>query len=457
MATKDVVKAQTSAELLSFIINQTPELSQNIDLPVQGQSIKEIGKIIIDNQRYRNAFINTVNLIGATVIKRNAYENPWKVFTEKGELNFGQQIREIILELCNVYDYNEEFNNKENFLKTEVPNVFQYIHEINFQKYYQTSTSDNQLRMAFENEDLFSFVDQTVSMMWTSYQYDCYQISKYMLCRRMCDGTMPSFKIENYDTLTVRQRVAKIKNYSNLMTFMSPNYNPAGVHRATLFENQILIVNTNFQADYETDTLATSFFRNDAEMKAQMALIDGFENFDDARLKKVLKNAYVPFTENEKNYLKNVPCVLIGDDFFMNYYYALDNASETKQTEFFNPTTLENNHFLHVWKVFSTSPFANCAVFTKDDVTVSKVTVNPATVTSSVNQSVQFTANVETTGFANKAVTWKSSNDKVTIDSNGKAQIASDATGSATITATSVFDTSKNGTATLTISAGAGA
>ena len=457
MATKDVVKAQTSAELLSFIINQTPELSQNIDLPVQGQSIKEIGKIIIDNQRYRNAFINTVNLIGATVIKRNAYENPWKVFTEKGELNFGQQIREIILELCNVYDYNEEFNNKENFLKTEVPNVFQYIHEINFQKYYQTSTSDNQLRMAFENEDLFSFVDQAVSMMWTSYQYDCYQISKYMLCRRMCDGTMPSCKIENYDTLTVRQRVAKIKNYSNLMTFMSPNYNPAGVHRSTLFENQILIVNTNFQADYETDTLATSFFRNDAEMKAQMALIDGFENFDDARLKKVLKNAYVPFTENEKNYLKNVPCVLIGDDFFMNYYYALDNASETKQTEFFNPTTLENNHFLHVWKVFSTSPFANCAVFTKDDVTVSKVTVNPATVTSSVNQSVQFTANVETTGFANKAVTWKSSNDKVTIDSNGKAQIASDATGTATITATSVFDTSKNGTATLTISAGAGA
>lgn len=279
MATKDVVKAQTSAELLSFIINQTPELSQNIDLPVQGQSIKEIGKIIIDNQRYRNAFINTVNLIGATVIKRNAYENPWKVFTEKGELNFGQQIREIILELCNVYDYNEEFNNKENFLKTEVPNVFQYIHEINFQKYYQTTTSDNQLRMAFENEDLFSFVDQAVSMMWTSYQYDCYQISKYMLCRRMCDGTMPSFKIENYDTLTVRQRVAKIKNYSNLMTFMSPNYNPAGVHRATLFENQILIVNTNFQADYETDTLATSFFRNDAEMKSQMALIDRIRKF----------------------------------------------------------------------------------------------------------------------------------------------------------------------------------
>ena len=64
---KGVLKAANNAELLSYIINVTPELRENIDLPVQGESIKEIGKIIIDNQRYRNAFINTVNLIGLTV------------------------------------------------------------------------------------------------------------------------------------------------------------------------------------------------------------------------------------------------------------------------------------------------------------------------------------------------------------------------------------------------------
>lgn len=31
----------------------------------------------------------------------------------------------------------------------------------------------------------------------------------------------------------------------------------------------------------------------------------------------------------------------------MDYDYALDNASGEKTTEFYNPTTLENNHFLH--------------------------------------------------------------------------------------------------------------
>lgn len=35
MASKNVLKAKTSAELLSYIINITPELRDHIDLPVQ--------------------------------------------------------------------------------------------------------------------------------------------------------------------------------------------------------------------------------------------------------------------------------------------------------------------------------------------------------------------------------------------------------------------------------------
>src|SRR5699024_5454763 len=120
-------------------------------------------------------------------------------------------------------------------------------------------------------------------------------------------------------------RVSKIKNISNKMIFMSPNYNPAGVHRATPFEKQLLIINTDFQADYTTDVLSTSYFQNDAEMKARMALVDGFDEIDSKRLKKVLNtnltpNQFVEYTEKEKAFLKNVPCVLITDEFFMNYY-----------------------------------------------------------------------------------------------------------------------------------------
>lgn len=451
-----VLSAKTSAELLSYIINVTPELKENIDLPRQGESIEPIGKIIVNNQRYRNAFINTVNLIGLTVLKRNGWNNPWD-FTIRGTLRWGQQVRELINDLCNVYDYNTNFNNKNRFLQTVVPNVLNYIHEINFQKFYQTTTSDSQLAMAFlDDESLFEFVDNCISMLYESLQYDRYIVNKYMLCRRILDGTMQPTKITDYEVLTPRQRVSAIKSVSNKMTFRSPNYNPAGIRRATSFDDQILIVSTEFEADFSTEVLATSFFKDEADMKARLVLCDGFGNHDTSRLAEVLGSAYVPFTENELSVLNYIPAVLISREWFMNYVYALDGESGERQTEFFNPTTLENNHFLHCWMVFSSSPFENCTVFTSDNISVTSVTVSPSTANVSKGQTLQLSATVETTGFANKSVMWTvddtSEGDGITINQSGVLKVPSTATvDTITVTATSIYDKTVSGTATITI------
>ena len=456
MGTKNTIKAKNSAELLSYIINVTPELRENIDLPVQGQSIAPIGKIIMNNERYRNAFINTVNLIGLTVIKRNGWDNPWN-FTKRGTLRFGQQIREIINDLCNVYDYNVNFSNKQRFLQTVVPNVLNYMHEVNFQKFYQTTTSDAQLAMAFETEDLFTYIDDAIAMLYESLKYDTYIVDKYMLCRRILDGTVTSVKIENFANKTTREIVAEMKGISNKMTFRSPNYNPAGIRRATRFEDQIAIVNTDFDGKITTEVLATSYFRNDAEMKTQMALIDGFSDYDKERLTELLGSAFVDFTADELTALAKIPAMIISREWFMDYDYALNTESGEKQTEFYNPTTLENNHFLHAWRVFSTSPFENAVVFTQDDISVKSVTVSPATATVSKGQELKLSANVETTGFANKAVVYSISSsvegmNVVTISADGTLKVPSTApSGELTVTATSVYDNSVTGTATITV------
>lgn len=451
MASNDVLNAANDAELLSYIINVTPELASDIDLPKQGESIAPIGKIIVNNQRYRNAFINTVNLIGLTVIKRNGWENPWD-FTRRGTLRYGQQIRELILDLVNIYDYNEEFGNKTKFLETEVPNVFNYIHEVNFQKFYQTTTSDNQLRMAFEGEgDLFRFVDEAISMLYESMIYDTYIVDKYMLCRRILDGTVTPSYISGWANMTARERVSAIKSVSNKFTFRNPNYNPAGIRKATRFDDQILIVSTDFEAAFSTEVLATSFFKDEADMKSRLVLCDGFGNHDTNRLAEVLGDAYDEFTEAELTALSAIPAVLISREWFMDYYYALDGESDSKTTEFYNPTTLENNHFLHVWAVFSTSPFEQATVFGLTQPVVSSVTVSPATATVSAGQGVQLSAVVTTAGFANQAVTWEVTSGSATVDAAGYVQTASDASGDIVITATSVFDDTVTGTATITV------
>lgn len=410
----------------------------------------------MNNERYRNAFINTVNLIGLTVIKRNGWDNPWN-FTKRGTLRFGQQIREIINDLCNVYDYNENFSNKQRFLQTVVPNVLNYMHEVNFQKFYQTTTSDAQLAMAFETEDLFTYIDDAIAMLYESLKYDTYIVDKYMLCRRILDGTVTSVKIENFANKTTREIVAEMKGISNKMTFRSPNYNPAGIRRATRFEDQIAIVNTDFDGKITTEVLATSYFRNDAEMKTQMALIDGFSDYDKERLTELLGSAFVDFTADELTALAKIPAMIIAREWFMDYDYALNTESGEKQTEFYNPTTLENNHFLHAWRVFSTSPFENAVVFTQDDIAVTSVAVSPAIATVSKGQELKLSANVETTGFANKAVVWSISSsvegmNVVTISADGTLKVPSTApSGELTVTATSVYGNSVTGTATITV------
>lgn len=460
-----------SAELLSYVINQTPELREEIPLPKQGESINGIGKLIMKNIVYKNAFLNTINLIGLTVITRNHWENPWKKFTDKGELSWGQQIREVITDIANVYDYNEYVNRPHDFIKTEVPNVLSYLHEINYQKFYKTTTSDEQMAMAFERGDLFSLIDEIVNSLYEGYEYDTYLVNKYMLARRILDGTVTAVQITNFANLTDRDVVTFIKGYSNDMTFRSPKFNPAGIRKATAFEDQFAIVSTKFDAKFTTNVLATSYFRSDAEMKANMELVDGFGNFDEPRLAEIFAkrnestgeiipneyvDGYVPLTDAEKSALAEIPCVIVGIDFFQDRYYGMDNNAPTRKTEFFNPQTMRTNHWLHSWGSVSSSPFENAICFTVTAQAVSSVTVSPSTATVSKGQTLQLSATVVTTGFANKAVYWSVDADAyadgVRISDMGELIIPSDATvESVTVTATSIYDNTKTGTATITV------
>ncbi len=466
-----VLNVSNDAELLSYIINVEPVLRDNIDLPVQGESIAPIGRIIVNNERYKNAFINAINVIGLTMIDRNYWEDPWENFTNNGYMSFGDSARELAVDLADVFDYNTYATDVDHFLENVVSNIYEYIHPLNYQKFYKTTTSDAQMAMAFNTEGgLMSLIDEIISSLYEGYKYDKYIVNKYMLCRRILDGTVTPVYIANYNSLSARERVAKMKNISNLMTFRNPNYNPAGLRIATPFSKQIAIVNTDFEASLSTEVLATSFFRNDAEMKSRMALVDGYGNHDGARLLEVLGDQYIPFTEGELTALAKIPAVLIDDEFFQNKTYRLDGAAETdfegvmtegaregfKRTSFYNPETLKNNHWLHYWGIKSTSPFKQAVVFTLDSIAVSSIAITPSTATVNVGQSLQLKATVSTTGFANKAVTWSvdstSAADGIKISNSGLLSVPSTATTeSVTVTAKSVYDTSVTNTASITV------
>ena len=397
-----------SAELLSYIINSNPELRDNIDLPRQGESIIPIGKLIMGNKVYRNAFINTINMIGLTVIKKNLWENPWD-FTKRGTLDWGQEVREMINDLANVYRYNDPSNNETRFLQTAVPNILNYIHELNFQVYYETTISEEQMRMAFTSETgLYGLIEDTVGMLFESLKYDEYLVDKYQLARRIVDGTVPSVKIL-VNGKTAREIVSQMKSETNKMIFRNPNHNPAGIRKGNSFDDLITIMDSDFEGEMSTEVLATSYYKDEASLRTKLKLADSFNMMDEERLTEVLGDAYVPFTDTEKAQLAAVKSVVISDEWFMNYDYGIDNSQDpAKQLEFTNPSTLKRNIFLHKWAVKSTSPFEQCVVFIADtDPSVDSISVSPSTATVTKGQSLQLSATVGTTGFANKAVAWE--------------------------------------------------
>jgi hypothetical protein len=85
---------------------------------------------------------------------------------------------------------------------------------------------------------------------------------------------------------------------------------------------------------------------------------------------------------------------------------------------------------------------------------ITSVSISPATATVAKGSTRQLTATVVVTGAAATTVTWTSSDttNKVTVNAAGLVTVdAAAASGTYTITATSTVDTSKSGTATITV------
>ena len=424
-----------SEKLLNYIINENPTLRMGLKNELQNKNLRQIGDLIVKSDRYRNAFINTVNLIAVTIIDDDEAYNAWENFTEQGEIRFGQSVRELILDLVEAQDYNEHMNSATHFLETEVPNLMNYFHDLNFQKFYKTTVNVDEISLAFDSESgLYDLIEKVYKNLRKSYMYDRYLVDKYQVQRRIINGTVPSVAITHFDTNDIRENVAILKEYSNNMLFMNNKYNPAGAYRQTPFTKQRTILSTGFEARLSTMVLATSYYKDEAEMRSKLALIDGFANNDWGRLAKLLGDQYTAFTDTEIEKLSNVIAMTITDEWFKDYKYIIDN-----EAEFTNPESKMRNMWLHVWRIFSTSPFEQCIVFTKEASGVDSVSVSPSTATVTKGQSLNLKASVVTEGITNKSVYWDinkvASDNGATIDQTGELKVPED------------FDTTGTGTA----------
>lgn len=453
MATKPTVKTLTNSSVdILNVIRENASQNYREYVPKatpDADSVRQIGAIIMDFPALQNEFLNSlVNRIGRVLITSKMYDNPWAFF-KKGILEFGETVEEIFVNIAKPFQFDPAAAESTIF-KREIPNVRAAFHIMNYQKFYKATIQNDQLRQAFLSwQGITDLIAKIVDAMYTGANYDEFITMKYMLARHILDGHMYPTVIPEVTEPNMKKIVSTIKGVSNNYTFLSNKYNLAGVYTHTEKTDQYMLINANFDAIMGVEVLASAFNMDKTEFSGRRVLVDSFGSLDVERLKELFKDdtTFKAPTEAELQALDAIPAILVDRDWFMIF----DNFYNF--TEQYNGEGLYWNYWYHVWKTFSISPFANNALFIPGTPAVTSVTVSPATATVAAGQSAQFTATVVTSDFAPKSVVWSVDDDtKATVDQSGKVTIMADAeAGTVTVTATSTFDSTKKGTATITV------
>lgn len=446
---KVVTLTNSSVDILNAIRNNATQNYRDYvpkAMP-DADSIRQIGAIIMDYPALQNEFLSAlVNRIGRVLITSKMYDNPWAFF-KKGLLEFGESVEEIFVNIAKPFQFDPAVA-ETNVFKREIPDVRAAFHIMNYQKYYKATISNDQLRQAFLSwQGISDLIAKIVDAMYTGANYDEFQTMKYMLARHILDGHMYPVEIPTVETANMKSIVSVVKGVSNKFTFLSPNYNLAGVQTYTAKNDQYMLINSQFDATMDVEVLASAFNMDKAEFSGRRVLVDSFGSLDTARLAELFASdsTYQEISPDELEALDAIPAVLVDRNWFMIF----DNFYNF--TEQYNGEGLYWNYWYHVWKTFSVSPFANNALFIPGTPGVTSVTVSPGSATVAAGQSVQLSANVVTTNFAPKSVTWTVASEYATVDNSGKVTVLSTAPASTkiTVTATSTYDTSKKGTATV--------
>jgi uncharacterized protein YjdB len=452
MPTKPQVKTlnANSVEILNTLrANASPNYQDMVPY-AEGSldSVREIGAIIMQYPALQNEFLSAlVNRIGMVLVTSKLYRNPW-AFMKQGMLEFGETIEEIFVNIAKPFEFNQE-RAETTIFKREIPDVRAAFHVMNYTKFYKATISNDQLRQAFLSwNGITDLIARIVDAMYTGANYDEFITMKYLLAKHLIAGNIYANQIDTVSTDNMKSIVATIKGVSNSLEFLSNKYNYNGVETYTNKSDQYILINAKFDATMDVEVLASAFNMDKAEFMGRRVLVDSFGNLDNARLKLLFAEDpnYTEISEDDLQALDNIPAVMVDRYFFMIF----DNFYNF--TEQYNGEGLYWNYWYHTWKTFSISPFHNAVAFVPGAPTITSVTVEPSTASGAVGSTIQLSAEVVSTNFAPKTVTWSSNSESVTVNSNGLVTIGTGATGSVTITATSTYDTTKSGTCTITVS-----
>lgn len=355
--------------------NASYDYQQNVPEVATVNDIPKVGEIIYGTPAFANQFINAlVNRIAIVRVQSATFNNPYSIL-KKGYIEYGETVEDIFVSIAKAVDFNVEKAAKREFQRT-IPDVRSAFHVMNWRVMYPVTIQDEDLRQAFLSiEGVQNLIAKIVDAVYTAAEYDEFLLFKYLLIKAISHGKMYPTSIGAGADLS--EAAVQFRGASNLLPFMSSEYNEAGVKTNTPKERQVIFMDAMFNAQFDVNVLASAFNMDKADFMGRLFLIDNWTDFDNERFDIIRANSdgIEEVTADELALLANVKAVILDDNWFQVY----DNNN--KFTEKYVASGLYWNYFYHTWKTVSNSPFANAIVFATSAADVAL----PATVTVHVD------------------------------------------------------------------------
>lgn len=345
--------------------NASYDYQQNVPEVTTVNDIPKVGEVIYGTPAFANQFINAlVNRIAIVRVQSATFNNPYAIL-KKGYIEYGETVEDIFVSIAKAVDFSAEKADKREFQRT-IPDVRSAFHVMNWRVMYPVTIQDEDLRQAFLSIDgVQNLISKVVDSVYTAAEYDEFLLFKYLLIKAISHGKMKPTSIGAGTDLS--EAAVQFRGTSNLLPFMSSDFNESGVKTNTPKDRQVIFMDAMFNAQFDVNVLASAFNMDKADFMGRLFLIDNWTDFDNERFDVIRANSdgIEEVTTEELALLANVKAVILDENWFQVY----DNNN--KFTEKYVASGLYWNYFYHTWKTVSNSPFANAIVFVTSNATIS--------------------------------------------------------------------------------------
>jgi hypothetical protein len=344
--------------------NASYDYQQNVPVVKTANDIPKVGEVLMGQPALANQFINAlVNRIAIVRVQSATFNNPYSML-KKGYIEFGETVEDIFVSIAKGVDFNPEKAREREYKRT-FPDVRSAFHAMNWRVMYPVTIQDEDLKQAFLSMDgVQNLIAKIVDAVYTGAEYDEFLLFKYLLIKAISHGKMKPVAIG--DGTDLKESAVQFRGVSNLLPFMSGEYNEVGVKTTTPKDRQVIFMDAMFNAQFDVNVLASAFNMDKADFMGRLFLIDNWTSFDNERFDIIRTNSdgIEEVTSEELALLADVKAVILDENWFQVY----DNNN--KFTEKYSASGLYWNYFYHTWKTISNSPFSNAVVFVTSTATI---------------------------------------------------------------------------------------